>query len=155
MLNLSDGAAAGQKISINILTLLYFIFPTLLFIFLIAIRFKKKIINILGGIVSGCTAGLMVISLKGLIGYHGYSIPEYPGSVYFYLYIVFALISFLSLQMSLKTGPVLITGQLQYSTTILYPVAGSIIVFSEKTGLLQISAIILIVIGVIKILKNR
>ncbi|MEN8223149.1 MAG: hypothetical protein ABFR36_07805 [Acidobacteriota bacterium] len=155
MLNLSGNPVAGSEISLTVLTLLYFFFPVFLFILSLLTKFNNKIVNVLTAVVSGCTAGLMVISLKGLIGLHGYRITEYPASIYFYLYLFFALISFLSLQMSLKTGPVLITGQLQYSSTIIYPVAGSLIVFSGKTGLFQIISIVIIVIGVIRILKNR
>ncbi len=155
MLNLSGSSSEDSVISYSFITIVYIFLPALFFIFIFIIKFSSKFINILSAVVSGCTAGLMVISLKGLIGYHGYRIPEYPGSLYFYLYLLFALISFLSLQMSLKTGPVLITGQLQYSATILYPVAGSIVVFSGEISTLQIISVILIVTGVIRILKNR
>jgi len=155
MLNLSGNSVTGPEISIDVITLLYFLLPVVLFILLLMTKFTNKTINALSAVVSGCTAGLMVISLKGLIGYHGYRIMEYPGSLYLYLYLFFALLSFVSLQMSLKTGPVLVTGQIQYSTTILYPFAGSLIVFSGRTDMLQMIAIILIVIGVVRILKNR
>ena len=155
MLTLSGNSVDSPEFSINILTLLYFLLPVFLFILLLIIKISKKTINVLSAVVSGCTAGLMVISLKRLIGSEGYRVAEYPGSVYSYLYLFFALLSFVSLQISLKSGPVLVTGQIQYSTIILYPLAGSLIVFSGKTDMLQMISIILIVIGVVRILKNR
>lgn len=155
MLNLTGNGIGNSEITLNLFTLIYLFLPVFLFILSFVFRFGNKIINILSGIVSGCTAGLMVISLKGLIGFHGYRIPEYPESIYFYLYILFALISFLSLQLSLRTGPALITGQLQYSATIIYPVAGSLIAFSGNISVFQLISLLIIVTGVIRLLKNR
>ncbi len=155
LLNLSEGISRESVMTGGILTYLYFLAPVLMFVFLFVIDYGDKFRNIFFAAVSGCSAGIMVISLKGLVNLFEYRLSEYPGSIYFYFYIFFALLSFISLQMSLKSGPVLITGQIQYSTTIIYPVAGSIIVFSGSTGLLQLTSIAMIVTGIIKILKNR
>ena len=155
LLNLTENTSGESDMSGGILTFLFFLVPVLMFIFVLIIDPGDRFRNISFAAVSGCSAGVMVISLKGLVHFFEYRLSEYPGSLYFYLYIFFALLSFISLQMSLKSGPVLITGQIQYSTTIIYPLAGSIIVFSGSTGLLQLMSIALIVTGIIKILKNR
>lgn len=155
LLNLTENISGTYKISDSILTIIYFLFPLFLFVISILFISGNRLKNIFYAFISGSTAGLMVISLKGLVKLYEYRIVEYPGSVYFYLYIIFALLSFISLQMSLKSGPVLITGQIQYSMTIVYPVAGTLIVFYGRTGLLQLISIGLIVTGVVKILKNR
>lgn len=155
LLNLTENISGESDISRGILTFLFFFAPVLMFLFVLIINSGDRLRNIVFAAVSGCSAGVMVISLKGLVHFFEYRISEYPGSLYFYLYIFFALLSFISLQISLKSGPVLITGQIQYSTTIIYPVAGSVIVFSGSTGPLQLASIVLIVAGIIKILKNR
>lgn len=155
LLNLTENISGKPDISEGLLTYIFFITPVVLFFILLFLKLKERFRNILFAAVSGCSAGLMVISLKGLVHLFEYRVSEYPGSVYFYLYIFFAVLSFISLQMSLKAGQVLITGQIQYSTTIVYPVAGSLIVFSGTTGPFQLLSIGLIITGVIKILKNR
>lgn len=155
LLNLTENVSGDTDISDGALTYIFFLFPVFLFIIILVLDLRDSLRNILFAVVSGCSAGLMVISLKGVVHLYEYRLSEYPGSVYFYLYIFFAILSFISLQMSLKAGPVLITGQVQYSTIIVYPVAGSLIVFSGTTGPLQLLSIVLIISGVIKILKNR
>jgi len=155
LLNLTENISGKSNVSGGILTLLFFLIPVLMFLFASIVDSGDRFKNIFYAAVSGCSAGVMVISLKGLVHFFEYRLSEYPGSIYFYLYIFFALLSFISLQMSLRSGPVLITGQIQYSTTIIYPVAGSIVVFSGSTGLLQLVSIAVIVTGIIKILKNR
>jgi len=155
LLNMTGYRNGGGEIRFNAVTLFFFVIPLLLFLPVLFVKMKDKYMNITGGIVSGCTAGLMVISLKGLVGAHGYRISEYPGSLYLYLYIVFALTSFVSLQISLKNGPALVTGQLQYTFTIIYPAMGAILLFPGLPGMVQLAAIFFIVAGVIRLLKNR
>ncbi len=155
LMNLTENISPDIDISTGVLTFVFFLFPLVLFIIVMFLDHKNISGNILFAAVSGCSAGLMIVSLKGLVHLFGYRVIEYFGSEFFYLYIFFAILSLVSLQMSFKAGPVMITGQIQYSTTIIYPVAGSLIVFSGTTGIFQLLSLLLITAGVIKILKNR
>ncbi len=133
----------------------FFIFPILLFFISIKKAMRDKYKNIVYAVVSGCSAGVTVVALKGLVHNFGYVVADYFSSEFLYIYIIFAIISFVSLQISLKSGPAFITGQVQYSFTIIYPVIGSIAVFSERMDTIQLFSIALIVYCVIKLLKNR
>jgi drug/metabolite transporter (DMT)-like permease len=105
--------------------------------------------------VSGTCAGLMVITLRRLVVHFGYEIPAYLGSVYLYLYLGSALLSFIGLQLALKNGPMIVAGPVQYSTTIIYPLFAALLVFQHSIHPLQILAVALIIFGVIHILKKH
>jgi len=105
--------------------------------------------------VSGMSAGLMVVTLRLLVVKFGYQVTSYPGSLYLYLYLAFALLSFLGLQLALKNGPMIVTGPVQYSATIIYPVFAAMFIFQQPIGWVQYPAIIIIVFGVVQILKKH
>lgn len=105
--------------------------------------------------VSGMCAGLMVIMLRLLVVNFGYEISLYLGSIYLYLYLGSALLSFIGLQLALKNGPMIAVGPVQYSTTIIYPVFAAFLVFQQSIHPVQIIAIALIIYGVISILKKH
>ena len=155
LMNISEPPVQSETISADVPTILFFATPLSVFLCSLILLSSDKLKNFFYALVSGCSAGMMVISLKGLVQLHEYRLTEYPGSVYLYLYIFYAVLSFVSLQISLRTGPVMITGQIQYSMTIIYPYAGLLIVFSGETGVLQPVSIGLITWGVVKMVKNR
>ncbi len=74
---------------------------------------------------SGQSSGILVILLKILVARHEYQISVYFSSVFLYLYVVFAILALISLQMALKRGQLMIVGPLQYSSLILYPAVSS------------------------------
>jgi drug/metabolite transporter (DMT)-like permease len=127
-----------------------------IFIFIGLLRLlNKKVKTWIFASVSGMCAGLMVIMLRLLVVDFGYEVSSYLGSIYLYLYLGTALLSFLGLQLALKNGPMIVAGPVQYSTTIIYPVVAAFLVFQQSIHLVQIFAIILIVYGVISILKKH
>ena len=126
------------------------------FIFICSIvsGFSKKWKNVLFASASGIFTGMMVVALKILVMGFGYDIAKYFSSVFLYLYILYAGLSFISLQLAFKNGTALISGQLQYSFTIVYPSIASILVFAHQLSLIQILSLALIVLSVIMILKR-
>ncbi len=105
--------------------------------------------------VSGVSAALMVVFLRLLVLQYQYKIALYFDSPYLYLYIWFALFSFIALQLALKNGPMMIIGPVQYSTNIIYPLFAAFFVFNQFINLIQFFSIGLIVYSVINILKKR
>lgn len=105
--------------------------------------------------VSGMFAGLMVVTLRLLVVQFGYQVSAYIGSIYLYLYLAFALLSFIGLQLALKNGPLIVAGPVQYSATIIYPVLAALLVFQQTIDWVQFPAIVMIVFGVVSILKKH
>lgn len=114
---------------------------------------KKK--TVVFASVSGISAGLMVVTLRLLVLAYGYDVALYFNSPYLYAYIGFALLSFIALQAACKNGPMMVTGPVQYSTTIIYPLPAAFLVFDRGIHPVQFLAIGLIVYSVISILKKR
>lgn len=117
--------------------------------------FSQKVKTWVFASVSGMCAGLMVITLRLLVVNFGYEVSSYLGSIYLYLYLGSALLSFIGLQLALKSGPMIAVGPVQYSTTIIYPVFAAFLVFQQSIHWVQILAIALIVYSVINILKRH
>jgi drug/metabolite transporter (DMT)-like permease len=115
---------------------------------------SKKVKTWVFASVSGMCAGLMVITLRLLVVNFGYEVSSYLDSIYLYLYLGSALLSFIGLQLALKNGPMIAVGPVQYSTTIIYPVFAAFLVFQQAIHPVQVLAIALIVYSVINILKN-
>jgi drug/metabolite transporter (DMT)-like permease len=115
----------------------------------------KKVKTWVFASVSGMSAGLMVITLRLLVVNFGYQVSSYLGSIYLYLYLGSALLSFIGLQLALKNGPMIVVGPVQYSTTIIYPVFAVFLVFRQAIHPVQVLAIVLIIYGVISILKKH
>ena len=115
----------------------------------------KKVKTWVFASVSGMSAGLMVITLRLLVVNFGYEVSSYLGSIYLYLYLGSALLSFIGLQLALKNGPMIVVGPVQYSTTIIYPVFAAFLVFQQPIHWAQFLAIALIVYSVINILRNH
>jgi len=107
------------------------------------------------GSVSGLSAGVMIVALRILVQIYHYQVGRYFSSPFAYLYIGAALLSFTALQLAFKSGPMMITGPAQYSTTIVYPLIAAWLVFHQDLHLLPVSAVLLIMICVILILKKR
>jgi drug/metabolite transporter (DMT)-like permease len=127
-----------------------------IFIFTGLLKFlDKKVKTWVFASVSGMCAGLMVITLRLLVVNFGYEVSSYLGSIYLYLYLGSALLSFIGLQLALKKGPMIVVGPVQYSTTIIYPVFAAFLVFRQSIHPVQVLAIVLIIYGVINILKKH
>lgn len=114
-----------------------------------------KMKTVLFASVSGISAGLMVVSLRLLVLKYQYQVALYFESPYLYVYIGFALLSFIALQVAIKNGPMMVIGPVQYSTTIIYPMLAAFFVFNRLINVIQFLSIGLIVYSVIHILKKR
>lgn len=105
--------------------------------------------------VSGMSAGMMVVSLRLLVMEMGYHVARYFSSGYLYIYIMFALLALVALQLALKNGSMIVIGPVQYSANIIYPVLATLLVFEQGIQWVQGVGIALILYGVIFILKKH
>lgn len=96
-------------------------------LFLLAGILKPKISARSLALCSGQSSGIMVILLKILVARHGYAIDAYFTSVFAYLYLFFAILALVSLQLALKKGPMMLVGPLQYGSIILFPPLGALL----------------------------
>ena len=118
-------------------------------------KLTLKIKTVIFASISGMAAGLMVVFLRLLMLKFGYKVSLYFSSEYLYLYITFALLSFIALQFALKNGPMIVIGPVQYSNNIIYPVLSSLMVFGQLINIIQVLSLGLIVYSVINILKKH
>jgi drug/metabolite transporter (DMT)-like permease len=129
--------------------------PLVIFVAGLLKTFSKKVKTACFASVSGISAGLMVVSLRLLVIRFDYKVFLYFSSLYLYLYIFFALLSFVALQLALKNGSMIAVGPVQYSTTIIYPLCATLVVFRQPIHPFQVLAVTLIVYSVVRILKKH
>jgi multidrug transporter EmrE-like cation transporter len=154
LLNFFEKPAPANIINVKGIIFLSSI-PVIVFIPGFIKKLSGKVKTVLFASVSGISAGLMVVCLRLLVLKYQYRVALYFHSPYLYLYIGFALLSFIALQVAIKNGSMMIIGPVQYSTTIIYPVLAAFFVFNRLINLLQFLSIGLIVYSVIHILKKR
>lgn len=129
--------------------------PVILFIPGLSSRLSFKMKTLIFALVSGISAALMVVFLRLLVLQYQFQIALYFNSPYLYLYIGFALFSFIALQVACKCGPMMVIGPVQYSANIIYPALAALLIFDRLINLIQFLSIGLIVYSVINILKRR
>ncbi len=105
--------------------------------------------------VSGFSTGMIIIAMKILVMDHGFIIQDYFSSGYFYLYLVFSLTAFLTLQAAYKLGKMMAVGPVQYTASILYPVLCSAAVFGNPITLMQSFSVAVLVVSVAGLLWKR
>ncbi|NOR11913.1 MAG: hypothetical protein GQ545_01535 [Candidatus Aminicenantes bacterium] len=110
---------------------------------------------VLFGIATGMSTGMIIVTMKVLVSELGFDVVGYFSSPLLYLYLLFSLTGFVTLQAAYKLGAMMLVGPIQYSTAILYPVMCSYWVFGKQLHPLQIGTIVLIVISVVGMLKKR
>lgn len=131
------------------------VLPLVLFAGGLLNRWSGKVKTPVFAAASGISAGLMVISLRLLVLKHQYQVALYFGSPYLYMYIGFALLSFITLQAALRNGPMIVIGPVQYGANIIYPLFCTLVVFHRAIHPVQFLAVALIVYSVIRILKKH
>jgi len=104
---------------------------------------------------SGIATGMIVISLKVLVILFGFRVSAYFASPVLYLYLLFSLGAFVSLQWAYKLGSMMRVGPVQYSASIIYPVLCSVVVFGDGIHPLQLAAVAVLVSAVVGILKKH
>jgi len=118
-------------------------------------KISKKIKTVVYAAVSGLSAGLLVVFLKMLMMTYGFQVGKFFGSIYLYLYIFFALLSLIALQLANKSGDMIVIGPVQYSSQIVYPAISTYVVFRQSLSLMQMAAMVLVIYAVNKILKKH
>jgi drug/metabolite transporter (DMT)-like permease len=93
--------------------------------------------------------------MKILVAEHGLAVRTYFASTYLYLYLLFSLLAFAALQVSLRRGALIAVGPVQYAAGILVPVLCAAPVFGRRLHPLQFAAAAVIVFGVAVLLKGR
>jgi drug/metabolite transporter (DMT)-like permease len=128
----------------------------LLLLFPALLRFvPRRVKTILMAALSGISAGLIIVTLKVLVTFSGFAVSTYFSSPYFYWYLFFSLVAFITLQVAYKLGKMMTVGPIQYSATIIYPVICSFLVFGKQINLVQIVAIAAIIFSVVAILRKH
>jgi len=110
---------------------------------------------VLFGIATGMSTGMIIVTMKVLVSELGFDVAGYFSSPLLYLYLLFSLTGFVTLQAAYKLGAMMLVGPIQYSTAILYPVMCSYWVFGKQLHPLQVGTIILIVAAVVGMLRKR
>lgn len=105
--------------------------------------------------VSGISTGMIVVLMRILVQAFGIRVGAYFGSPYLYLYLVFSLLAFVTLQFAYRLDSLLRTGPVQYGASILYPAFCSAFVFGNPILPLQAAAIVAIVLAAAGILRGR
>ena len=117
--------------------------------------FSRTTRAILFAIVTGMCTGMIIVTVKVLVSELGFDVAGYFSSPLLYLYLLFSLTGFVTLQAAYKLGAMMLVGPIQYSTAILYPVVCSYGVFGKQLHPLQVGTIVVIVMAVVGMLRNR
>ena len=118
-------------------------FVILAFSFLKDVSHKTR--AVLLAAVSGLCTGMITVSMKVLVLLFGFRVGAYFASPYLYLYLLFSIAAFVTLQLAFRAGAMMLAGPAQYSAAIIYPVIGSILVFISRLHPVQPAAILAIV----------
>jgi drug/metabolite transporter (DMT)-like permease len=147
---------SGNETSLNIAGLAFLsVIPAVLFGIGFWRGLSKKTKTLVFAAVCGMTAGLMVVFLRLLVVEYQYRVALYFRSPNLYLYIIFALISLISLQVACKKGEMMIIGPVQYSSAIIYPMLAAFFVFQQILHPMQLVAALMICLSIVFILKKR
>lgn len=153
ILNVFEYQEAGESVNTAFL-LVSASLPFLLFIPAFIKTFSKKTRALLFAAVSGISTGMIIVTLKIVVSDSGFFIREYFSSPYFYLYLLFSITAFLSLQIAYKMGLMMIVGPVQYSAAIIYPALCSFLIFGNHIHPVQPVAILGVIISVTVIHKK-
>lgn len=116
---------------------------------------SRKIRTIIFAGVSGLATGMILVTMKILVSQYGLNVPEYFSSPILYLYLLFSLTAFVSMQIAYKLGTMLLAGPVQYSAGIIYPLLCSGLIFENRLHSIQYLAVAAMILGVIALLKKR
>jgi drug/metabolite transporter (DMT)-like permease len=133
-----------------LLALPLLILPPLLFR-----KVGNKVQTILLATFAGCTGGMMIVIMNLVVKTLGFNIFAYLGSPWPYLYILCGILQFVSLQVALRKGEMILVGPLQNGLMILYPVASSYFVFGVRLHPVQLIMIAVIVFSGVSIMRKH
>lgn len=153
-LSLLDKAKAASEINQTA----FIVMLALPFILLVPLLFKNlggKPRAILLAIFAGSTGGLALVIMNVVVKSLGYDIFSYFNTPYPYLYILVGVAQFVTLQMAMRYGSMILVGPLQNALMILYPVACSYFIFGASLGVIQLLMIAVIVYCCVAILRKH
>lgn len=114
-------------------------------------RARTALLAVTAGALSGFTLVIMNVMVR--IG--GASLVDYLRTPYPYLFVLVGTASFVALQLALRHGDLIVVGPLQNGFLIVYPAVCSWLVFGVQLGLVQISAIAVILTCCLAILRQH
>ena len=153
-INLFEQGNAGDIIRVPYLVAAS-VLPFMLFALFILKAVTRGTRAVLLAAVSGISTGMITVAMKALVSLFGFRIGDYFVSPYLYLYLLFSITAFVTLQMAFKTGDMMLAGPAQYSMAIIYPVICSMLVFGSRFHPVQPAAILLVVIFVVRLLRRH
>lgn len=154
VLNLLDEAVAASEIN-QTAFIVMLVLPLLLLVPLIFKSFDNKLRAILLAIFAGSSGGLALVIMNVVVKSLGYDIFSYFETPYPYLYILAGVAQFVTLQMAMRFGSMILVGPLQNALMILYPLACSYFIFGARLGVIQLLMIVLIVYCCVAILRKH
>ena len=107
------------------------------------------------GAAAGMSTGLMVVFLRLLVQEHQFALGRYLSSPSLYLYIFFALLALVALQLALKNGGMILTAAMKYAAAILTPMACAPLVFGIPISPYQWAAAAVMVYAVTGLVRDR
>jgi len=116
---------------------------------------SRRIRGMIFASVSGLSAGLIIVTMKVLVTAYGFRVSAYFVSPFLYLYLVYSLAAFLTLQASYKLGRMLAVGPVQYAAAILFPVLCSAAVFGNRLHGVQVLSVGALVLAVSALLRKH
>ncbi len=104
---------------------------------------------------AGCTGGLALVVMNVVVKSLGFDVFAYLDKPFLYLYLLCGASSFVSLQIALRNGTMILIGPIQNASMILYPVAASYFIFGAALVPLQLLMILVIAGSVVMILRKH
>jgi multidrug transporter EmrE-like cation transporter len=153
-LSLLDKAAAANAINQTAFYVMLAL-PLLLLVPLVFKSLTGKLRAILLAIFAGSTGGLALVIMNVVVKSLGYNLFSYFGTPYPYLYVLVGVAQFVTLQMAMRHGSMILVGPLQNALMILYPLACSYFIFGASLGVIQLLMIALIVFCSVAILRKH
>lgn len=110
---------------------------------------------ILLGLFAGCSGGLALVVMNIVVKSLGYDLFRYLDSPWPYLYILVCVAQFVSMQIAMRFGAMILVGPLQNALMILYPAVASFFVFGSALGVVQLLMIAVILAACLVISRRH
>ncbi len=154
ILNLAEAPADVLQIDKTAL----YVLLALPFLLLVPVPFRAvphKAKAILLASAAGCIGGFALVLVNVAVKEFGFDPAGWFGSPYPYLFMSTGTVAFVSLQLAMRWGNMMLVGPINNSLIILYPALCSVLVYDASLGALQLLAIALIVASCVMILRKH
>jgi multidrug transporter EmrE-like cation transporter len=129
--------------------------PLLLLVPLVFQGLSGKWRAVLLAIFAGSAGGLALVIMNVVVKRLGYDLFSYFGTPYPYLYVLVGVAQFVSLQVAMRHGSMIVVGPLQNALMILYPLACAYFIFGSSLSVIQLLMIALIVFCSVSTLRKH